>query len=153
MQDDKLVRKLVGQRLIKHILRYNSFLNFDAPEVIQSSELRMILELLCKNIDATAAKQYGSDSKYGHKDFIDEDIVKEYSSFFDEYFKDADENDLLKTPVFDFMGYNVYNLDKFLILEKEDEEGIQDDETDIVDLEHYKLNKIIEEELINMGLK
>ena len=151
MSNDEFILKLNGERLFRLIIRYNQLLFLGAPAPILSSELKMILSHLCKAVDAT--KCYPKQNDDTHKDFIDGDLIKKYSSFVDEYFQDGDLSLLkeLRNSSFRQLGPNFAEaLNEFFEKEKEWEEfDSLYEQGKIVDLEEHKLFKSIENKLKN----
>ncbi|WP_226646178.1 hypothetical protein [Mesobacillus subterraneus] len=145
MDNNDLILKLNAEQILKHALRYNKLVNYGAPDIVRSSELKLLLTSLCKAIDSTRE----SGETPNHKDFIDEELVKEKSKFIDDDYNSADESKLfaLKYGVYDLFASRTNEFLDFLEVKKEEEahEGT-------IDIEDYKKMKVIFKELKEEGL-
>lgn len=140
VKNNNLILKLNAEQILKHVLRYNKLVNLGAPETVRSSELQMILIALCKAIDAT---REGPQTP-NHKEFINEELVKEKSKFIEEYFEGADEAKLItiKCAVYDLFESRTKEFLEFLEMKREEEAN-----KGTIDIKDYKKMKAILKEL------
>ena len=137
MTKNELVLQLSIERVLKHALRYDQMRSLGVPSIILSSELKMLLQFLCKIVDSTD----GLD----HKNIIDPKQVEEYSSFVDEYFEGANEEDLYlnRNRVYGNFKHRIEELYQYLKMEEEEEKT----NDKLIDFNHKKLERDIWEEL------
>ncbi|MFB6471257.1 hypothetical protein ACFCW7_00190 [Paenibacillus glucanolyticus] len=137
MNKNELVLQLCIERVLIHALRYDHMRSLGVPKLILSSELKMLLQFLCKIVDSTD----GLD----HKDIIDPKKVEEYSSVMDEYFENANEEDLQlnRNRVYENFKHRIEEFHQYLTLGQEAEETNEN----LIDFHHKKMEKEIWEEI------
>ncbi|WP_316569475.1 hypothetical protein [Neobacillus sp. YIM B06451] len=146
MEEKELLLKLNAEQLLMRVIRYNHFVYLNAPEPVRSSELRMILESICKAVASTKAFQ--GQSELSHKDFINEHLVNKWAKENEDFFRGADEESLeqLQYHVNRKLSGRVEAIIRVIEEEKEEEELEQlHKQHGVADLELYRLKKIFDE--------
>lgn len=90
--DESLLKLINGEKMLREVIRYNNMLMIGVPDPVLSNQLKRVLTFLCKAVDIT--KGHRNHEGHNHQDFIDEDMVKEYAKFVDEYLAGSDERSL-----------------------------------------------------------
>lgn len=144
MSNEDFLLKLNAEQLLMRVIRYNKLVHLQAPEIIRASELQLILESLCKAVDATKAFPVESD-KTNHKDFIKKPILKKWVKYNEEFFKNADEDtlDTIRYAVNESLtnrADEIYSIREFN--KEQDELEELHSRRGVADIEKYKLKKM-----------
>ncbi|WP_053365781.1 hypothetical protein [Bacillus sp. FJAT-27245] len=145
MEEKELLLKLNAEQLLMRVIRYNQLVHLDAPEIVRASELRMILESLCKAVAST--KAYPGEC---HKDFIQEPLVEKWSKHNEDFFRGADEEtlELLRYHVNRNLSGRAKAIIEIIEEEREEEEREQlHKQHGVTDIDDYKFKKIFDVEL------
>ncbi|TYS12982.1 hypothetical protein FZC78_22625 [Rossellomorea vietnamensis] len=93
MAKEKILLRLNAEQLLMRVSRYNSLVHYGAPEVVRASELQMILETLCKAVEATREIPV-EETATSHKSFIKKDVVNKWARHNEEFFQHATQETL-----------------------------------------------------------
>ncbi|RDU38138.1 hypothetical protein DRW41_00780 [Neobacillus piezotolerans] len=143
MEEKELLLKLNAEQLLMRVIRYNNLVYLQAPEMVRASELRMILESLCKAVAST--KAYPGES---HKDFIKGPLVEKWAKDNEDFFRGADEEslELLQYHVNRNLSGRAEAIFKIMVEEKEEEERERlHKQHGVTDIEDYQFKKIFDE--------
>jgi hypothetical protein len=154
LDKNNLLLRINAEQLLNRVLRYHRLVNLNAPEIIRASELKMILQSLCKAVDVTSDKS--TDSRDGsHKDYIDRQLVKKWSNYVDNFFEGATEETIeaLRYDVNSQLSSRSVELSEFVEMEKEYEElEVLHSEANVTTLDQHKSKKQMQEIFEELGL-
>lgn len=143
MEEKELLLKLNAEQLLMRVIRYNNLVYLEAPEVVRASELRMILESICKAVSST--KAYPGES---HKDFNKEHLVEKWAKHNEDFFRGADEEslELLRYHVNRNLSHRAEAIMAIIKEEKEEEERERlHKQHGVIDIEDYQFKKMFDE--------